>query len=116
MMGPGQEKIDALNRRMEKLNIRKEDVEEKFIKSSGRGGQKVNKSSSAVFVKHLPTGISVKYGKDRSQHLNRFMAMRLLVERLESQITGEKTDKEVRQEKIKKQKMKRKKRSARKHQ
>lgn len=115
-MGPGQEKIDALNRRMEKLNIRKEDVEEKFIKSSGRGGQKVNKSSSAVFVKHLPTGISVKYGKDRSQYLNRFMAMRLLVERLESQITGEKTDKEVRQEKIKKQKMKRKKRSARKHQ
>ena len=115
-MGPGQEKIDALNRRMEKLNIRKEDVEEKFIKSSGRGGQKVNKSSSAVFVKHLPTGISVKYGKDRSQHLNRFMAMRLLLEKLESSLTGEKTEQDARREKIKKQKMKRKKRSRQKHQ
>ncbi|MCF8045763.1 MAG: peptide chain release factor-like protein [Desulfarculaceae bacterium] len=115
-MGPGQEKIDALNRRMEKLNIRKEDIQEKFIKSSGRGGQKVNKSSSAVFIKHLPTGISVKYGKDRSRHLNRFMAKRLLVERLEARITGEKTEKEARREKIKKQKMKRKKRSKHKHQ
>lgn len=115
-MGPGQEKIDALNRRMEKLNIGKQDLEEKFIKSSGRGGQKVNKSSSAVFLKHLPTGISVKYGKDRSLHLNRFMAMRLLVEKLEARITGKKTAKEARGEKIKKQKMKRKKRSKQKHQ
>ncbi len=114
--GPGQDKIDALNRRMEKLNIRKQDIEEKFIKSAGRGGQKVNKSSSAVFVKHLPTGISVKYGKDRSQHLNRFMAMRLLVDRIQAGITGEKTAQEARQEKIKKQKMKRKKRSKQKHQ
>ena len=115
-MSPGQEKIDALNRRMERLNIRREDIEEKFIKASGRGGQKVNKSSSAVFLKHLPTGVSVKYGKDRSQHLNRFMAMRLLVEKLETGITGQKTEKEARKEKMKKQKKKRSKRSKQKHQ
>ncbi|MFO7752494.1 MAG: peptide chain release factor-like protein [Desulfobacteraceae bacterium] len=115
-MGPGQAKIDALNRKMEALDIKKDDIEEKFIKASGRGGQKVNKSSSAVFLKHLPTGLSVKYGKDRSQHLNRFMAMRLLVEKIESSVTGAKTAKEAEQERIRKQKMKRKKRSKLKNQ
>lgn len=68
---------------MENLGIRKTDLEEKFIKSSGRGGQKVNKSSSAVFLRHTVTGLSVKVGKHRSLHLNRFLALRALAEKIE---------------------------------
>jgi len=76
-MGPGKEKIEALEKKMADLGIRKQDIEFKFIKASGRGGQKVNKSSVAVFVKHAATGFFVKYGKERSQHLNKFFALRL---------------------------------------
>lgn len=83
MPGPDREKIIALEKRMDLLGICKKDILEKFIKSSGRGGQKVNKTSSTVFLTHLPTQIIVKFGKHRSQHLNRFMALRLLVEKIE---------------------------------
>jgi len=85
-MGPRKEKIEALEKRMAASGIFKKDIEEKFIKASGRGGQKVNKTSSAVFLKHIPTGITVKCSSDRSRHTNRFLAMRRLVEQIESQI------------------------------
>ncbi len=62
MAGPDKAKIKQLENKMVRLGIGKKDILEKFIKSSGRGGQKVNKSSSAVFLTHLPTGISVKFG------------------------------------------------------
>nr|WP_319394029.1 peptide chain release factor-like protein [uncultured Desulfobacter sp.] len=88
MSGPDVEKIKALEKKMNHLGIYKKDILEKFIKSSGRGGQKVNKTCSAVFLTHLPTKISVKFGKHRSQHLNRFMALRHLVEKIEQQQTG----------------------------
>lgn len=84
-MGPDPKKIKALEDKMTALGISREDIVERFIKSSGRGGQKVNKSSSAVFLKHEKTGISVKVGKHRSQHLNRFLALRTLVEKIEIQ-------------------------------
>ena len=87
-MGPDKEKIIALEKRMTSLGIKKEDVEEKFIKSSGRGGQKVNKTSSAVFLRHKKTNLSVKCGESRSQHLNRFLALRRLVEKIEAKMTG----------------------------
>lgn len=73
---------------MEKLGIRKTDLEEKFIKSSGRGGQKVNKSCSAVFLRHKVTGLSVKVGKHRSLHLNRFLALRALAEKIQAFQSG----------------------------
>jgi protein subunit release factor B len=88
MPGPDIEKIRALEKKMDQLGIHKKDIREKFIRSSGRGGQKVNKSSSAVFLTHLPTQISVKFGKHRSQHLNRFMALRHLVEKIEQLKSG----------------------------
>ena len=88
MSGPDIKKIRALEKKMDHLGIYKKDILEKFIKSSGRGGQKVNKSSTAVFLTHLPTQISVKFGKYRSQHLNRFMALRYLVEKIEQLKSG----------------------------
>jgi protein subunit release factor B len=111
MMGPDKKKIEALEAKMKELGIHREDIREKFIKSSGRGGQKVNKTSSAVFMSHEKTGLSVKIGKHRSQHLNRFLALRCLVEKIEAKMTG-RNDLETEQvEKIRKQKQKRKKRS-----
>ncbi|MBW2592432.1 MAG: peptide chain release factor-like protein [Deltaproteobacteria bacterium] len=113
-MGPGKNKIDALEKKMTILNINKKDIEFKFIKASGRGGQKVNKSSSAVFAKHIETGINVKCGKARSQHLNKFLALRKLVDKIEVHIKG--TDiKEISViEKIRKQKNRRKQRTRKK--
>ena len=86
-MGPSKEKMKALGKKMKALCIEKNDIEEKFVKSSGRGGQKVNKSNTAVFLKHKRTNLSVKCGKSRSQHLNRFLAMRSLVDKIEAKIT-----------------------------
>ena len=71
-----------LQERMTLLGIREEDLEEKFIRSSGKGGQHVNKTSTCVWLKHLPTGIEVKCMAERSQSLNRFLARRELAEKL----------------------------------
>lgn len=111
-MGPGKEKIQALEKKMIDLGIYQKDLEFKYVKSSGRGGQKVNKSVSAVFVKHAASGISVKYGKSRSQHLNKFCALRLLVEKIESLSKGASQVKQQKIDKIRKQKQRRKRRSA----
>ncbi|MDD4183782.1 MAG: peptide chain release factor-like protein, partial [Candidatus Omnitrophica bacterium] len=58
--------------------IREEDIVEKFIRASGPGGQFVNKTSSCVYLKHIPTGIEVKCQKERSQALNRYAARKIL--------------------------------------
>jgi len=113
-MGPRKEKIEALEKKMADHGIRKQDIEFKFIKASGKGGQKVNKSSSAVFAKHIVTGLSVKYGKERSQHLNKFLALRLLVQKIDEKIHGmdERESKKI--GKLKKQKSRRKRRARKK--
>lgn len=113
-MGPDRKKIDALEKKMKALGIRSDDILEKFIKAAGRGGQKVNKSSAAVFLKHKKTGISVKCGKTRSQHLNRFLALRTLVERIEAHIRGGDDPRMKEIEKIRKQKQRRKRRNKKK--
>ncbi len=113
-MGPNQKKIDALEREMKRLGIRKTDIQEKFVKASGRGGQKVNKSSCAVFLSHMPSGITVKVGKTRSQHLNRFLAMRRLVEKVEAQQTDTMTTAERKIAKLRKQKQRRKRKNKKK--
>ena len=114
-MGPKKEKIIELENRMEILGIDKNDIEEKFIKSSGKGGQKVNKSSSAVFLRHIPTQLTVKYGKARSQHLNRFLALRLLIDKIEEIKFGKSSKETDKINKIRKQKKKRKKRARQKN-
>jgi protein subunit release factor B len=112
--GPGEKKRAALERKLTELGIRKTDLEEKFIKSSGRGGQKVNKSASAVFMRHTPTGLSVKVGKHRSLHLNRFLALRALAEKIEAVQTGGNPGRTEKAEKIRRRKQRRKRRTRRK--
>ena len=104
-----EEKNQWLKERMEALGIREEDLEEKFVRSSGRGGQKVNKTSTCVYLKHIPTGTEVKCMKERSQPLNRFLARRELIERIEKSL-GQTTVDDRKKEKIKRQKSKRRKR------
>jgi protein subunit release factor B len=104
-----EEKNQWLKKKMEALGIREEDIEEKFVRSSGRGGQKVNKTSTCVYLKHIPTGTEVKCMKERSQSLNRFLARRELVERIEK-LLGQTTPDDIKMEKMKRQKSKRRKR------
>ena len=99
-----------LKNKMNSLNIYEKDIEEKFIKGSGRGGQKINKSSSCVFLKHKPTGITIKCRKYRDLNLNRYLARKQLCEQIELLKTGSNT-KLKKLERIKKQKLKRKKRA-----
>jgi len=113
-MGPNKDKLLDLEKRMKTLGIKKEDLEEKFIKSAGRGGQKVNKSSSAVFLKHKKTNLLVKCGKARSQQLNRFLALRNLMDKIEEVMTGKNEKNQKKIEKIKKQKQRRKRKTQKK--
>ena len=100
-----------LAERMERLGIREEDLVEKFILGSGSGGQKINKTSSCVYLKHLPTGREVKCQKDRSRELNRLFARRELCDKLEQALFQEKSKKRQAIEKIRRQKRRRSRRA-----
>ncbi|MBM3201756.1 MAG: peptide chain release factor-like protein [Chlamydiae bacterium] len=104
-------KVQALKEEFLEFGILEKDIEEKFVKGSGSGGQKINKTSSTVYLKHLPTGIEVKCGKERERETNRFLARRLLIDRFKEEILGIKSKKTVALEKIKKQKKRRERRS-----
>jgi len=80
------EKEEALRRKMAELGIREEDILEKFVKSGGKGGQKANKASTCVYLKPWPTQIEVKCSLSRSQTLNRFLARRILTDKIEKRI------------------------------
>jgi protein subunit release factor B len=101
------EKIKALEERFKALGIEERDILEKFVRAQGRGGQKVNKTSSCVYLRHIPTGIEVKCQTERSQAMNRFFARRILADKVEEMKDGPKTDARKR---IRKQKQKRAKR------
>jgi peptide chain release factor len=101
------EKSGALVLRMEQLGIREDDIVESFIRGSGSGGQKVNKTSSCVQLLHKPTGIEVKCQRERSQAMNRFFARRELCDRVEARIKGIQSAKQQEQEKVRRQKRRR---------
>lgn len=109
------EKLQALKRRMDALGVLEEELVEKFVRSGGPGGQHLNKTSTCVYLKHIPTGIEVKCQESRSQPLNRFLARRLLAEKLEELRKGIKSASEVERDKLRKQKMRRRKKSRMKH-
>jgi protein subunit release factor B len=105
------QKEQALNNKLALLGVKKTDVVEKFIRSGGRGGQNVNKVSTCVYLRHIPTGIEVKMSQERSQALNRFLAWRLLADKIEGKIRGVESERVKRFEKIRRQKRKRSKRA-----
>ncbi len=104
-------KEKLLKEKMEALNIREEDIRESFVRSGGRGGQNVNKTSTCVYLKHVPTGIEVKCSKERSQALNRYHARVILTKKVEQLIKGRESEDIQRIEKIRRQKRKRSKRA-----
>jgi len=104
------QKQQALLNRMAELAIREEEIEERFVRSSGRGGQHLNKTSSAAQVRHLPTGIEARCGRERSQSLNRFLARRELLEKI-ARSRGLPTVEDEEASRIRKQKSRRNRRS-----
>ena len=101
------EKLSEIALRMQRLNIREKDLVEKFILGSGKGGQKINKTASCVYLKHLSTGLEIKCQRERSRELNRYLARRELCEKIESLIFKEKSEKQQAFEKIRRQKRRR---------
>lgn len=100
-----------LERSMRRLGVQERELEESFIRSRGPGGQNVNKVATCVVVRHRPSGIEVRCQQERSQALNRFLARRLLLTRLESARAGELSAEAQRIAKIRRQKRKRSKRA-----
>jgi protein subunit release factor B len=109
--GVSAKKEDALRFKMAQLGIFEKDLEEKFVRSSGHGGQHVNKTSTCVYLKHIPTQIEVKCQKERSQGLNRYYARKILAEKIEAMICEKESEEKKRIAKIRRQKRKRSKRA-----
>ncbi len=106
-----QDKWEKLYERMAALHIREEDLTENFIRGSGSGGQKINKTSSCVQLHHTPSGIEVKCQSSRLQSSNRFFARRDLCDKLEEKRLGVQSQRQQEQEKIRRQKRRRSRRA-----
>lgn len=105
------EKWKVLEERLLKLGIRAEDLEERFVRSSGHGGQNVNKVSTCVVLIHRPSGLSVRCQEARTQGMNRYLARRRLAEKMEEMILGEESRRQKEIEKIRRQKRRRSRRA-----
>lgn len=103
----GTAKREQLEARMAKLGILEADLLEKFVQGSGSGGQKINKTSSCVYLKHIPSGREIKCQKTRSLSLNRYYARVELCEQIEEEVLGEKSKRQQEIEKIRRQKRRR---------
>jgi len=109
IVSPGKKK--SLLERMQVLGVCEQDIEEQFVRSSGAGGQKVNKTSSCVVLHHRPTGIRVKCQQERSQALNRFLARRILLDRIEAKLRGAESAEQQEIARIRRQKRRRSRRA-----
>src|SRR5712691_5839229 len=101
------DKLAQLQKRMNSLGVKEAEIEETFVRSGGAGGQKVNKSSSCVMLLHRPTGLRVKSQTTRHQAMNRFLARRLLLDKIERMRKGYVEAERARVEKVRRQKRKR---------
>ena len=100
-------KQHALREKMSRLRVREDDIEESFTRSGGRGGQNVNKTSTCVYLKHRPTGTEVKCQLERSQAVNRFLARKQLLDKIEYRVRQKEAQEKHMLEKIRRQKRKR---------
>ncbi|MCE0724397.1 peptide chain release factor family protein [Legionella resiliens] len=105
------EKWDKLTELMVQLHIRSDDLIEKFIVGSGKGGQKLHKTASTVYLKHIPSGLEIKCQESRSREDNRYFARIRLCEKLHSAVSEEKTKEQQKIEKLKRQKKRRSRRA-----
>jgi protein subunit release factor B len=105
------QKEQQLAQRMAALGVRESEIEESFVRSGGHGGQNVNKVATCVMLVHRPTGLQVKCQATRQQGLNRFVARRLLLDKIEKLQTGQVAAEEARVEKIRRQNRKRSRRA-----
>ena len=105
------EKAGQLAQRMAALGVREADIDETFVRSGGHGGQNVNKTATCVMLLHRPTGLQVKCQETRQQGLNRFIARRVLLDKIEQLQTGRVAAQKAATEKIRRQKRKRSRRA-----
>lgn len=104
-------KYRKLLERMLELGVTEDQLEESFTRSSGSGGQHLNKTSTAVRIKHIPSGIEARCSRERSQSLNRFLARRELLEKI-ARSRGLQTEEDSLADKLRKQKARRGRRSS----
>ena len=97
-------KVDALKARIARLGIDLKLIDEQFIRGSGRGGQKINKTSNNVQLIYPPLGLVVRCQRERKRSLNRFLALRELVDEIEVRISPETSDRLKEMRKIRKRK------------